>query len=419
MRSHPEPSLHHADDRLADPSTSKTFDSNNDPELAEALRASLLPQENGITSTNKVSFGPATRSQYEQGKWDLVPTSYTQEIVLDPEPEDRKRDMSAPAFLKSGDDDNRLAALFTIYHEIPMMHEMFLDRANVLGFYGSNSEWWAGKPIQAPMMSSNVEEDIADFLHELQRLMAFLDQTERSYGSAEALANLPFVRDFCRLDREPESAVLEAYKAVFSTDNQAKIKRIFSRGVDGPEERNSQEFAILQLPLPKKDSYADTIYDLADNVLWDSMSIDLDSSPFLTNIGEVITFQFTGWDESKKNKVVVPAVWYPDRYLDSGRQAALNMRLEKHRVEVGLERAQTTEDSITYHELRSGKIIKVKDLLDIVLRHDKDEIEGIFEHSNDNREEGIGFPNHQPNSKNLSEQLQKLADRIDRKITGM
>lgn len=383
----------------------------------------MQPQESGITSTDHVAFGPANRSQYDPGDWAMVPVSTSaREILLDPEPEDRKRDLGVPAFLKPSADDNRLAALLTIYHEIPLIREIFLDRANTIANYGTDREWWTGKPIETPTITGTVGDGRLDFVQELQRLMAFLEKTERSYGSAEVLANLPYVKTFNSQVRDLESAVLEAYKSVFSTDNQGKIKKLFSKGVDGPGEHSSKEFAILELPLPAKDSWAETIYDLADKVLWGSWqdaALDLDSSPFLKNIGEVITFRLTGWDETKNKGIAVPAVWYPDRYLESGRETALEMRLKKQDVYSGIERINFQEQSLTYHELRSGKRIKIQELLKAALQHDQDEIEKESGAASDNIEESLLFAQRSTNSKILSAEFRKLADRIDRKLIGM
>ena len=77
------------------------------------MEAGLPPQETGITGTDQVFFGPANRSQYEPGKWDLVPTgnSSAQDfLLLDPEPAGRKRDIDTPAFLKPSIEDHRLGA---------------------------------------------------------------------------------------------------------------------------------------------------------------------------------------------------------------------------------------------------------------------------------------------------------------------
>jgi hypothetical protein len=396
------------------------YNSNNDPELAQALAASLLPQESGVTNTEAPAFGPATRSQYEQGKWELVPTTTLREVILDPEPLERKRDLGVPAFLKPSVEDHRVGALLTIYHEIPMLREMFLDRSNIIANYGNDREWWTGKAMEIPTITGTEELEQADFRHELQRLMAFLDKTDRSYGSAEALVNLPLVKQIFRSgpSRDIDSAVLEAFKEI-SRNSQSKIKKLFSRGVDGPEENNDQEFAILQLPLPLRNSYAETLYDIADSVMWEATSLDLNSSPFLTNIGEVISFRFTDWDQSKKKGITVPAVWYPDRYLDTGRQAALDMRLRRQDIVNDLEKIEMIENGLTNVDLRSGRRIKVKELFSAALQHDRDEPEAQFGVSPDDTEENISSVPRPSKSKKLSAELLKIVESIDRKLIGI
>lgn len=386
-------------------------DANDDPELREALAASMLPpQESGV------AFGPATRPQYEQGKWDLVPTTSYREILLDPEPIDRKRELCTPAFLKPSVDDHRLGFLLTIYHEIPVLRELFLDRSNVVTNYGNDREWWTGKAMEVPMVSGSEEIDRADFRHELQRLMAFLDKTDRSYGSAEALANLPLVKKWPRSSLDVESAVLESFKDI--TQNESKTKKLFSRGVNGPEELASQEFAILQLPLPPKESLFETLYDISDDVMWEASSFDINNSPYLTHIAEVITFRFTDWDESKKKGVIVPAVWYPDRYLETGRQAALDMRMKKQEVINKLKNFDHLENGLLNYETRLGRNIKIKDLFDAALQHDQDELEMENGMDLNGAEDNLATLETPNKNKGLSAQLRKVLETIDLKLNG-
>ncbi|RQM06475.1 hypothetical protein DH86_00002337, partial [Scytalidium sp. 3C] len=143
---------------------SRTSLTQNDRDLEQALAASraeagLPPQESGVIGTDQVYFGPATRTQYEEGKWDMVPIgkSSVQEILFDPEPTERKREIDAPAFLKPAVEDHRLAALLTIYHEIPLAREIFLDRMDVSPSYGFNQEWWSGTEIQMASVDTEGE----------------------------------------------------------------------------------------------------------------------------------------------------------------------------------------------------------------------------------------------------------------------
>lgn len=262
---------------------------------------------------------------------------------------------------------------------------------------------------------------MADVSQEVQRLMAFLDKTDRSYGSVEALASLPLIRAKCQQSAGGlESAVLEVYQEYFQ-NNQAKFNGIFSRGVDGPQENITQVFAILDLALPRKDSFDETIYDIADNVLWENADLDLDKSPFLANIGEVITFRFSnahGTAITKESKVPVPAIWYPDRYLFSGREAALEMRTKKEDVKKQLYNISVTENALTTYEIRHGEFVKVGDLFKAALQHDVDELE-TPEGAIDNIVGSTVSKQHSTKTKTLSATLRKLAESIDRKLQGM
>jgi hypothetical protein len=337
----------------ADAQSSLSYDQ-GDRDLHEALAASraeagLPPQESGITSTDQVFFGPANRTQYEPGKWELIPmgnSSAHDIILLDPEPAERKRDVNAPAFLKPSIDDHRLGALLTIYHEIPLVREIFLDRKNVLPTYGNNNEWWMGRAIELPTM--NGSDDIRYQVgQEMQRLMAFLDKTDRSYGSADALAFLPAVKEQHRKFGEClEVSVMRAYRSLLGeSDSAGAINKLFSIGVGGTNQADAEEFCILRFELPQKDSDQETFYDVADATLWHLDPLDLSNSSFLSHIADVVSFQLVGDAFSKG--IEIPYVWYPDRYLEPSRQAALDMRLKKADIKERLRRIDAQQERLT------------------------------------------------------------------------
>jgi hypothetical protein len=224
---------------LADPRDSLPFGQREDSDLEQALAASraeagLAPQESGVTNTSEAYFGPATRSQYESGKWDMVLAGQTSvtEIVVDPEPAERKRDLDVPAFLKPSVEDHRLGALLTIYHEIPLIREIFLPRAgqDQAPNYGYDKEWWTGKAIDIPTVFGEDVTPPNEVNMELQRLMAFLDKTDRSYGSIEALANLRDVKKALRKEPKLEAAVLNAWKNGIPDDQYGKDGKVRNAG---------------------------------------------------------------------------------------------------------------------------------------------------------------------------------------------
>lgn len=359
---------------LADPSMSIGFD----PDLQQALAASraeagMSPQETGVTGTDQPFFGPATRPQteYESGNWGLVPLgkSAVQDILMDPEPAYRVRQPDAPAFLKP--EHNHLAGLITIYHEIPVTRNLFLNIQDSDIHFGYDPNWWTGQPISlAPGLSQEEEAAQSGVDRELQRLMAFLDKTERSYGSVQALANNPDVQ-LClkrKSERNIEAAVLDAWRQKLEPQKMASIRQIFSTGVDSENEETVQDFAILELQLPPKKSMQETFYDMADEILWPNLGApELSESPYLSRIAEVIAFAIDG--ENGGQAVDVPLIWYPDRYLKSARETALEMRLRKHQVREELERIDKLEDRLTYAPLRSGKIISMQELFKAAMRH--------------------------------------------------
>jgi hypothetical protein len=404
---------------------------NGDREMEQALALSrreygLPPQETGIIGTNQVYFGPATRPEYEQGKWEMVHMSKSsaQEIMLDPDPAERRRDLDVPAFLKPSVQNHRLNALFTIYHEIPLTRNIFLKPMDVLPSYGYDQEWWSGKAIELPTLTGedSPEEQTVD--RELQRLMAFLDKTDRSYGSADALANMTDVKKAQRHWDNAEAAALAAWRQLFIEENHGIVKKIFSRGVESEEQEETQvqgtEFAILDFTLPPEDSDLETIYDIADDMLWPNLLLrDFDRCSYLSHVADVIAFRFDGSIDSYK-KIDIPAIWYPDRYLKDSRQAALEMRFKKTEIRDKLEQASRLEDYLTSFQVRGpggGKVVKVHDLFKASLRHDEAEIQE--EQTLDDPElDGILTQRQSKAAAVLSAELQKLMTKIDKKLTG-
>ncbi|KIM94930.1 hypothetical protein OIDMADRAFT_184043 [Oidiodendron maius Zn] len=408
----------------ADAQSSLSYDQ-GDRDLHEALAASraeagLPPQESGITSTDQVFFGPANRSQYEPGKWELIRmgNSSTQDIILqDPSPAERKRDVNTPAFLKPSIDDHRLGALLTIYHEIPLVREIFLDRKNVLPSYGSHNEWWTGRAIELP--TTNEPDDIRYQVgQEMQRLMAFLDKTDRSYGSADALASLPAVKEQHRKFGEcVEVSVMRAYHNLLGdSDSAGAISKLFSIGVGGTNQADSEEFCILRFELPQKDSDQETFYDVADAALWHLDPLDLSNSSFLSHIADVVAFQLVGDPFSKG--IEIPYIWYPDRYLESSRQAALNMRLQKADIKEKLRRIDAQQEQLTNYTMLGNSKVKVKDLFKAVLQHDLDEIkeDGAVNPTSDSAAERLSSG---AKSNKLSAEVHKLMNSIDQKLMAL
>lgn len=405
-----------------------TRNEQDDEGFQQAMAASradvgLPPQESGVMGTNEVYFGPANRSQYEQGKWDLVPMggASAQEILLDPDPAERKREVDVPAFLKPSIADHRLGALLTIYHEIPIAWETFMDRLNILPDYGYDPEWWTGKAIEISIVTAedghNFDRSDDKFCHELQRLMAFLDKTDRSYGSVEVLTNLRIMKRFQRRELDTEAAFFEIWRTIWEGTEEAK--RLFSRGVPSDEdgEEEGQNFAILDLVQTAESTGIETIYDVADKILWPQPTLDISKAAYLSHIGDVIAFRLKGSESSKG--IEIPAVWYPDRYLKSGREAALKMRQQQAEIEEELERLVAIEKKLTYYSIPGGKVVKVQDLLESSLQHDVAKIENDVKLAHGFGDDDVQMPEQRVGKGiDLSAEIRKAMESIDKKLTG-
>lgn len=367
------------------------------------------------------TFGPANRPSYDANEWAMVPRGnvYATEILPDPDAMDRKRKEEEPAFLKPSVKENRLASILTIYHEIPLAREVFLNKEKLASDYGSNPEWWTGTKIEANSpnwtgeanWNSPTQEDVENFMVEIQRLMAFLSGTERAYGSADALAAQKALE--FRGSVDVESKFFDAWKDACLKMNQADlIKLLYSTAVQpnaaetwAPESRH---FAILDLQIPfsnSKTSGEATIYDLADEILWQRSGFDMNNSAYLDSLGEVVAFRFAS-NPGSEARIRIPAIWWPDRYLKENREEVLEMRLKQADITREISKIDQKEQKLSLFTLSSGKVVTVKDLFAASMRHD----ENIITNSQDENA-------YSPSSEtNISKELEQVMNSIDAKL---
>lgn len=196
-------------------SNTRTLVDPADTDYERALKASLEdsgpsqststgPQVTGtVNYTGSANFKLADSStSYDMSNWAVTTTNAGEtsaiEIFMDPPANERKRVMEEPAFLRPGSVPGALGPLLTILHSIPAARETLLQRSFVAPDYGHNEQWWTGHAITLPKIVDTDNPDIisqeaTDIIMESQRVMAFLELTERAYGTPEALGSLPNV----------------------------------------------------------------------------------------------------------------------------------------------------------------------------------------------------------------------------------
>ncbi|KAL4888827.1 ubiquitin interaction motif protein [Aspergillus ambiguus] len=310
--------------------------------VAMSLNQNLGQQETGVTSANQSKFAKATRDHYDEGSWAVTLfNSSSREIVISPDPADRRRVENEPAFLRPSQDNLYLGGLLTILHAIPLSREALLLRHRTLSDYGHDPQWWNGQPINLPKIVTmhdahhgDVEWD--DILYETQRLMAFLDSTNRAFGSADALANLKGMPSY-----ESEASIgkaLQAWQdAAVRADPGNQLAAIFSSTAYKNPLTDMEYDSPVHTDFSTLESFVEpehgqTLYDALDRTIWaDQPGEELDDV-WLEHIAEVFTIRLDSSDSSKPVDVKIPATFYPDRYLASCREASREFRAKKLRL---------------------------------------------------------------------------------------
>ncbi|KAI9677494.1 MAG: hypothetical protein M1817_006448 [Caeruleum heppii] len=366
----------------ADADKRLTTNDREEEDLRRAMELSindLNPQESGVMNDYGTRFGPARQPQYDENQWALTTVSTTaHEIILDPEPDDRRRTEGKPVALRPSSSANQLSSLITTLHSIPMAREALLCRDHVLQDYGDDEEWWKGTPVEM-MKIVNVPNgpvlmDGDELVIETQRLMAFLTGTERSYGSVEVVANLDGVKHPSLYEAVSNYMTLWREVVVARSSPHAQANIFQSAGVklatsSGAEIARS-DFTILRLQLDDEMASPDkTLYDAMDDMIWAGADADDDETVFIESIGHVFVVSLQRQDVSRPHREIqVPSVWYPDRYLEKSKDLAREMRARRAAahgkiVEIEKQQAQMT----TFRPSGGDTILNPTELLETAM----------------------------------------------------
>ncbi len=337
-----------------------------DEELNRAMAISMsesqtLPgQETGTIEFGKPSFGPATREHYEPDKWAVVyPAAQTQEIILNPEPHDRRRQPNTPVFFKTPSTGHRLPALIKILHAIPMAREALLNRTQTLQDYGHEKDWWDGTPVKVlrivNMDSAGRKFSEDDLIYEVQRLMAFLDKTDRAYGSTNVLAGL----DGIGLQNNGKASNFlsswQAATAYFGSPLNDIFESVGTKvDPNDPEDVRSEHVNHLPVRVDTEISGKGlTLYEALDHMLW--VDAKEDDEVYLHKVGDVFTLEVDNQVENVSGLGIdIPSIWYADRYLPSHTRQAKDMLARKAAVTTQLQDEEKLQAGFSSFQLPAG-----------------------------------------------------------------
>lgn len=312
--------------------------------VAMSLNSDMGQQETGVTSHRQPQFNKATRDHYEEGAWamTLFNTS-SEEVMISPDPEDRKRVEGEPAFIRPNTDGLYLGGLLTILHSIPLAREALLLRNKPLFDYGHEPQWWNGQPINLPKIvtvndGKTGDSDWDDIIHETQRLMAFMDTTKRAFGSSDSLAKINSMSSLSADSEEIVTRFLEAWHgAAIQADPENPLTTIFTtyaykrETFDEFVEPITRELFTFEPPVEQDNDQ--TLYDVLDSALWSDRPGKEFDDTWLEHLADVLVIRLDALQKPNAVGVDIHSVFYPDRYLSSCRDLSREFRAKRQQIQ--------------------------------------------------------------------------------------
>lgn len=356
-----------------------------DYEMRQAMSQSMTDnqlrgQENGVTAGNNPHFGPATREHYDTQKWTMtLPSTFAQEILENPDPPDRRRGSGDPAFFKPSLAGHRLPALVKILQTIPMGREALLNRAYKLPDYGYEEDWWDGVPIDMKKLGvvSGIDRgtEIDDIIYETQRLIAFLEETERAYGSVEALAQIPTFKN--HPDDHVAGHFLEAWTSATveaHADNPfATVFQTASMTTDS-DEREVESHLHHSFDISVPDADADSgrdLYEIMDVQFWGDYLENDAGYHCLKKAGDILCIQLSCQrEEARGTGVKIPAILYLDRYFASSKDRVQDLLRTKRTIREDIKAIDESSERILRYKSPTGDTtFDAPNLIGRVLEH--------------------------------------------------
>ncbi|KAM0291650.1 hypothetical protein ACHAO9_003777 [Fusarium lateritium] len=354
-----------------------------DDDMQRAIRESAqeagitMPQhESGITGPSEPApvnaFGPAKRETYDESSWAMVPTGPSKESspneVL---PSKRKRVPGAPVMLvnsgiQSG--HHHLGGLLTIIHEIPIARNALLGIGTPATTYGHSNDWWRGQEILSPEVLAKMAQTTtwdhgehksdSAFDEEIHRLMAFLDSTERAYGSVSVLADL--------LAHPYGTGMEKQFYETLGRKHSESIRPILQVAAlamfHGDDLEEDAKFGLLEMDHSRNDyRFIKTLYESLDHVMWgDTLGWDKihegSKMAFFREMGEVFVLNTAG--DGPEDSIEIPQELYPEKYLMSRKDEA--RRIQRGWCQTKEEMTRISDEKEQLYRLKeawdSGKI---------------------------------------------------------------
>lgn len=319
--------------------------------------ADLLPgiesgQELGVTGSSNPVFGPATRSNYDTANWAMVPATTASAYIDDPLPSQRQREDGQPAILKPSPRYNYFPAMLAIIHSIPQFRNALLSPAVKQNDYWVGDEWWKGNPTsRARIFDESLGWDEAyglDIIHETQRLMAFLDNTDRAYTTVESMLEMDAWKQLEAPSLEdPDDDMLKflmLWSAAYAKHDPAYQINGKLRSVVNAQQRVNS--FVLDSTVTKRHDRTPDIYDVLDDTFFPHP----DGTAHIMDISNVLILRLHSSSQDGNDLGCrIPATLYADRYLEANRSVIKAMFDEMAQYNAQLSSIKDQTDRIKFH----------------------------------------------------------------------
>lgn len=363
----------------------------------------------------------------------MVPSTQqgASEIIPDVDAEMRKHVDGEPRFLKHSTAGDYLPNFLTICHSIPAAREALLFRDYPMRDYGTDAEWWKGHAIALPKIVHTEDgapadpevDKYDDFIAELQRIMAFLDAGDRSYASAQALANTEMLRG---KSNKVESFMQEATNAAEARcHKRGEFMQLFSTnvGTTAPEGMATPFLEHFDLQVSITGDSKLGLPELLDDLLWDTSESAESHDNYIQQGADVLVMRVRQERSEGPLHVEAPAQLYIDKYLQDNIEASKAQRLDIGQRKRRLAKIESIEGRLTHWKpSNSSTKLETKALLQHSLGH--------FSGKNmqdaqlgDSRDAGLsnGFtpPPTLPHYASITSQLENLTTGIEAKLAHL
>ena len=402
--------------------------------------SSSFHQETGRIGADgqNTQFGPANREFYDRDKWAMVPAGMqqTSEIVPDVDIAQQRHTPGEPRLLKHLPEGDYLPNLLTICHAINTARRALLMLEHTQMSYGQDGDWWKGHPIAMTKIVNVVDGSAAEpepekydeLLTEVQRLMAFMSASDRSYASVGALTQTEVLKTTLPTTTRSRT-MLEVFlqnwivAATTKSGTPSDITDLFitTVGTNAEEGMDTPDMSLIDMQVNIDEGAKSELSELLDGLLWDT---DAENTTMSDNYIErpanvlVMRVYQANATTAPQLRVEAPAEFYVDKYLPENIEAT---RATRVKMATGKKRIAKIEE--IKKKLKRVKHPKKNEELDssLLLKHTLGHFSGQNRMDVINADKISTVPEemkaNKPGYDELAQKLENIIASIDNKLT--